>query len=95
MILYNVSVIIDDSSHADLYQWLIDTLRDNPFGAKLLKMLDSPHEGTTYCIQIVAGDDAIAVFQQELLVHLQDYIIKHHAGKAFVFDSRMEYMALG
>lgn len=95
MILYNVSLIIEDSDHDMLLDWLKSTLRQNRFEAKFLKMLDSPHDGSTYCIQIVAqNEDMINSFQLEVLQQLQEQIAIRHKDKAFIFDSRMQYLAL-
>ncbi|SFT11892.1 protein of unknown function [Sphingobacterium wenxiniae] len=95
MILYNVSVIVEDSAHTAIYEWLSYELKNNAFEAKLLKMLDSPHEGTTYCIQMtVENDEQIAHFQQKFIEKLQERIGTHHPEKAFIFDSRMQYIAL-
>lgn len=58
-------------------------------------MLESPHEGSTYCIQVVATDDTeILKFQEDVLVELQAYLTTSHAEKAFIFDSKMQYLAL-
>lgn len=95
MILYNVSIIVEDSSHDDLFAWLNKQLKTNSFGAKFLKMLDSPHEGTTYCIQVNVEDQTtLQAFQDELLPLLQHYIASHHAEKAFIFDSKMQYLSI-
>lgn len=95
MILYNISVIVEDSSHGQVLDWLKSHLRKSTYETTFLKMLESPHEGSTYCIQLVAADDtAILKFQQDILVELQTYLTTHHAEKAFIFDSKMEYLRL-
>ncbi len=95
MILYNVSIIIEDSNHDQLLDWLKGSLRENSYQAKFLKMIDSPHEGTTYCIQVVADtEEVINNFQQDILADLQAYIATSHQEKAFIFDSKMQYMSI-
>lgn len=95
MILYNISVIIEDSAHQDLFNWLKNTLREIDFEAKFLKMLDSPHEGSTYCIQVTAIDEStIQRFQEDVVQKIQAYIGSNHAEKAFIFDSKMQYLDL-
>jgi len=95
MILYNISIMVEDRSHDAVYGWLTNEFRQDTFGARFLKMLDSPHEGTTYCVQLMAEDERdITSFQEGFVRQLQDYIAQEHAGSAFVFDSKMAYIAL-
>jgi len=64
-----------------------------PAQAKFLKLLDSPHEGHTYCVQLVFENPSeIPTFQQEKLVILQSHIATNHLEKAFLFDSTMKYI---
>lgn len=94
MFLYNVSIIVEDASHSQVFDWLSNIVKNQTLPIKLLKMLDSPHEGTTYCIQLTTADDAIIdAFQQSILLELQAYIGQHHREKAFIFDSKMEFIA--
>jgi len=95
MILYNISIIVDDSSHDAVLGWLKAHLRKSTYETKFLKMLDSPHEGSTYCIQVIMADDsAILKFQEDVLMELQTYLTTSHAEKAFIFDSKMQYLSL-
>jgi len=64
-----------------------------PAQAKFLKLLDSPHEGHTYCVQLVFENPSeIPTFQQEKLVILQSHIATNYLEKAFLFDSTMKYI---
>ena len=95
MILYNISLIVEDSSHDELFTWIKKHLQNISHDVKFLKMLDSPHEGTTYCIQFAAeNQEALGAFQDDVLTDLQYYIAKNHTEKAFIFDSKMEYLSL-
>ncbi|KGE15638.1 DUF4286 family protein [Sphingobacterium deserti] len=95
MILYNISIIIEDSSHDDLFLWMKSHLKTLSIETSLLKMLDSPHEGTTYCIQIRASDHStLEEYQAAILPALSEYIASTHHEKAFLFDSKMEYLSL-
>src|SRR5690606_25406526 len=95
MILYNISIIIEDSSHDQVVNWLKSYLRTSSYETTFLKMLDSPHEGTTYCVQLLATDDtAILKFQEDVVAELQTYLATHHTEKAFIFDSKMQYLSL-
>jgi len=95
MILYNISIIIEDGAHHDLFSWLKNMLREISYETKFLKMLDSPHEGSTYCIQMTAADEeTIQNFQTDVLQTIQAYIGNNHNEKAFIFDSKMQYLDL-
>lgn len=93
MILYNISIIVDDDSHDEMLAWVKQLLHETPHDVHFLKMLDNPHEGTTYCIQVKGEDDRkIIKIQQDITQAVQNYIGTHHHGKAFIFDSKMEYL---
>ncbi|MFD1768215.1 DUF4286 family protein [Sphingobacterium suaedae] len=95
MILYNISIIVEDSNHDQLYTWLRKKLQESTYDVQLLKMLESPHEGTTYCVQYVAADEQqLASFQQEIVPMLHLYITANHSEKAFLFESKMQYLIL-
>jgi hypothetical protein len=94
MYLYNISIIVDNDRHEILIKWLKDNwLNTLPAQAKFLKLLDSPHEGHTYCVQLIFENPSeIPTFQQEKLVILQSHIATNHLEKAFLFDSTMKYI---
>ena len=95
MILYNISIIVEDSSHEQVFSWVKSQLREIAYDTTLLKMLDSPHEGTTYCVQLQAADEtAIVRFQEDVVGKLQSYLTTQHAEKAFIFESKMEYLSI-
>ena len=60
MILYNVTVIIDESVNREWLQWVREqhipdvTIAGMFKSVRLLKVVDSPNEGITYCVQYVA-----------------------------------------
>jgi len=87
MILYNISIIIEDGAHHDLFSWLKNMLREISYETK--------HEGSTYCIQMTAADEeTIQNFQTDVLQTIQAYIGNNHNEKAFIFDSKMQYLDL-
>ncbi|WP_159637475.1 DUF4286 family protein [Sphingobacterium composti Ten et al. 2007 non Yoo et al. 2007] len=94
MYLYNISIIVDNDRHEILIQWVKENwLNTLPNQAKFLKLLDSPHEGQTYCVQLVFEHPSdIPTFQKEKLAMLQGYIAENHLEKAFLFDSTMKYL---
>ena len=97
MYLYNVSIIVEETQHDELIKWVknewIPSLQQAD--VKFLKMIDSPHEGHTYCIQLVFDEkELVKEFQEKHLLTLQYQIGNKHAEKAFIFDSTMQYLSL-
>ena len=94
MYLYNISLIAENNHHEALINWVRNNwLNTLPNDAKLLKMLDSPHEGHTYCVQLIFENPSeIPNFQQNQLLSLQEYIGQNHFEKVFIFDSTMKYI---
>ena len=94
MYLYNISIIVENERHEAVVQWVKENwLKTLPLETKFLKMMDSPHEGQTYCVQLVFEYPSdIPRFQQEKLILLQEYISSNHPEKAFLFDSTMKYI---
>lgn len=60
MILYNVTAILDEEIHEDWFTWMkeqhIPEVMDTGcfISSRMLKVLDSPNEGVTYCMQYIA-----------------------------------------
>lgn len=94
MYLYNISIIVEDNSHDALIDWVKNEWINNlPLESKFLKMLNNPHEGHTYCVQIIVStEQQVIEMQSREVALLQSYIGSHHAEKAFIFDSVMQYL---
>lgn len=94
MYLYNISIIIEESQHQVVLNWLKNEwLPQLTNETKFLKMINSPHEGHTYCIQFTgSSQDEISSFQENKLIILQEYLAVNHHEKAFIFDSIMQYL---
>ena len=94
MYLYNISIIIEENHHDLLTSWLKkEWLPSLSREAKFLKMINTPHEGHTYCVQLIVDNEAeIDQFQQTDLTSLQDHIAINYKEKAFIFDSVMQYL---
>jgi len=94
MYLYNVSVIVEESESQLVRALLIshlETARDKGLAVRLLELLDSPHEGVTYSLQLEAPDsEVVTAFQSDHLAALQAKTNQHHEGKVFYFDSLMK-----
>lgn len=95
MYLYNVSIIIEDSIHQEIVEWTQDLVNEySEDKISLLKMLHSPHEGQTYCLQVVvSSEEEIERIKEQIIQKLQNYIAEHHMEKAFLFDSIMQYIS--
>lgn len=94
MFLYNVSVIAEEAIHQEIVVWIQDNiLQSQKFEVHFLQMLQSPHEGMTYCIQVVLpSEQHIADFQQVHLLPLQELVAETYQNKVFLFDSTMKYL---
>lgn len=94
MYLYNISIIIEESQHNELLSWIQQSwLPSLSKEIKLLKMVNTPHEGHTYCVQMVIEEEhQIHEFQSINIPTLQQHITLHHHEKAFIFDSVMQYL---
>lgn len=94
MFLYNVSVIAEEAIHQEIVVWIQDNiLQSKKFEVHFLQMLQSPHEGMTYCIQVVLpSEEHIADFQQVHLLPLQELVAETYQNKVFLFDSTMKYL---
>ncbi|QQT24369.1 DUF4286 family protein [Sphingobacterium spiritivorum] len=94
MYLYNISIITEDSVHAEIMDWVkAGILSQNEYPTKFLALLNSPHEGQTHCIQLVVeSEQDIESFNAKYLAPFQEFIATSYHGKAFIFDSVMKYL---
>lgn len=97
MYLYNVTIIAEDDVSRAVKQYLHTELFSAPDAGpalSLLELLDSPHEGTTLCVQLrcTARED-IAAFQTDRLSAVQAGLAGQYPGKVVFFDSIMKYLS--
>lgn len=101
MILYNITVIADSDIKDEFREWTIHVFL--PTLAKvelfksvsLLKVTDSPNEGETFCIQIIANSNKeISLFQQNQLILLHEKSKDVWLNKIYLFESKMDYLAI-
>lgn len=99
MFLYNITIITESDSAPEVssrirnFMGQIDPATEIS-RIKFLKMLDSPHEGATYSLQLEVGDQSqIQRFQQIHLQGLQASLEQKFPGKVLYFESVMEYIA--
>ena len=99
MILYNVTVILEEEIHKDWLNWMQtshipDVMATNSFiSNRLLKVLDSPNEGVTYCIQYIAESmNNYQEYQQKFAVKLQADVPKQFISKLVSFRTVMQFV---
>jgi len=95
MYLYNVTVIVADSVRETVLARIestLATLQDHTH-LSLLELMDSPHEGTTYCMQLQTDDlDRITAFRDRDLAAFQLALNSDFPEQVFFFDSTMKYL---
>jgi len=101
MILYNITVIVDKDIEIEFKEWahrvfLPELAKTDLFKSQaLLKIIDSPNEGETFCLQMHASDEEkIGTFQQNQLILLHNQSAEVWANKIYTFESRMQYIAV-
>jgi hypothetical protein len=99
MLLYNVTIIIEDDSAAEWLKWMHEThipavMETGKFVSnRLLKVLDSPNEGTTYCIQYVAENmETYEEYQRNDAPALQAELQAKFANRHVAFRTLMEFV---
>lgn len=100
MLLYNVTIIIEDSAANEWLQWMQEThipevMATGKFVSnRLLKVLDSPNEGVTYCIQYVAENiTEYNDYQENFALTLQADLQVKFENKFVAFRTLMEFIA--
>ncbi|CAM4254217.1 protein of unknown function [Pedobacter westerhofensis] len=100
MLLYNVTIIIEDASADAWLQWMQeehipDVMATGMFvSSRLLKVVDSPNEGLTYCAQYVAQSMAeYETYQSQFEPALQEDLNTRFRDKFVSFRTLMEYVA--
>ena len=100
MLLYNVTIIIEDSAVEEWLQFMNEShipevMATGKFVSnRLLKILDSPNEGVTFCSQYVV-ENLIDYedYQQNFAPELQADLQQKFENKFVAFRSLMEFIA--
>jgi hypothetical protein len=99
MILYNVTVILDESAEQDWVKWMNEVhvpevMATNCFvSSRMLKVLDSPNEGVTYCMQYIAENtETYERYKTEFAPALQADALKKFENKFVAFRTLMEFV---
>lgn len=99
MILYNVTIILEADAEQEWLKWMKEehvpeVMATNCFVSnRMLKVLDSPNEGVTYCMQYVAeSKGAYEQYQSNFAPALQAAALQRFENKFVAFRSLMEYI---
>lgn len=100
MLLYNVTLIIEDATADEWLQWMQEihipeVMATGKFVSnRLLKVLDSPNEGVTYCTQYVVETLAdYNDYQENYAPALQADLQSKFENKFVAFRTLMEFVA--
>ncbi|RLJ77302.1 DUF4286 family protein [Pedobacter alluvionis] len=100
MFLYNVTLILEDAAAEEWLQWMQDihipeVMATGLFVSnRLLKVVDSPNEGVTYCTQYVVETlDNYNKYQEEFAPALQAGLNEKFKNRFVAYRSLMEFVA--
>jgi len=100
MLLYNVTVIIEDESAAAWLLWMVEEqipkIMDTGMfvSNRLLRVLESPNEGVTFCTQYVAQNmEDYTNYRENFDPALQQALDIKFKDKYVSFRTIMEYIA--
>jgi len=101
MILYNITVIVNHDIEVEFQEWahriFLPILANSEIfkSQALLKVIDSPNEGETYSLQMIAAEaENIKQFQESHLALLHSKAQDVWANKIYLFESRMQYITV-
>lgn len=99
MVLYNVTVILEEAAEIEWLEWMqsvqipgimaTDTFVSN----RMLKVLDSPNEGVTYCIQFIAeSEDNFRKYQGSFEAGFNTAMAENFPNRFVSFNTLMEFV---
>ncbi|WP_316805896.1 DUF4286 family protein [Pedobacter agri] len=99
MFLYNVTLILDDSAAQEWLQWMQEihipeVLATGMFVSnRLLKVVDSPNEGVTYCAQYIAETlENYNEYQSTYAPALQEKLNEKFKNRFVAYRTLMEFV---
>jgi len=99
MFLYNVTLILDDAAAEEWLQWMQEihipeVLATGMFVSnRLLKVVDSPNEGVTYCVQYIAETlENYNEYQKTYAPVLQEKLNEKFKNRFVAYRTLMEYV---
>jgi len=100
MFLYNVTLILEDAAAEEWLQWMQDVHIPEVMATglfvsnRLLKVVDSPNEGVTYCAQYVVETlDNYNKYQEIFAPALQAELNERFKNRFVAYRSLMEFVA--
>ena len=99
MILYNVTIILEEQIQKDWLKWLknehLKQIMSTGYfiSYRVLKVLDSPNEGLAYCVKYIA--DSVEKYNEYMRTHpnqLQNNAPAEFLNKFVVFSTLMEFI---
>ncbi|TCD12602.1 DUF4286 family protein [Pedobacter frigidisoli] len=100
MLLYNVTLILDDTAAEEWLQWMQEThipevMATGMFVShRLLKVIDSPNEGVTYCAQYVAETmENYTEYQDVYAPNLQADLNERFKNRFVAYRTLMEFVS--
>ncbi|MBC7913761.1 MAG: DUF4286 family protein [Pyrinomonadaceae bacterium] len=99
MILYNITVILEETIETEWREWVTNAFIPNALSSnllvshRLLKVIDSPNEGVTYCMQFIA--DHLESYNQFMNNHAAALLSTHtqqFQNRAVFFSTVMEFI---
>ena len=99
MLLYNVTLIIEEAAAEEWLQWMTEihipeVMATEKFVSNsLLKVLDSPNEGVTYCAQyVLENEEDYKDYQDNFAPALQADLQAKFENRFVAFRTLMEFV---
>ncbi|WP_421941412.1 DUF4286 family protein [Pedobacter sp.] len=99
MLLYNVTLILEDSVAEEWLQWMQEVHIPQVMGTgmfvshRLLKVVDSPNEGVTYCAQYVVDNLSLYnEYQDKYAPELQAELNERYKNRFVAYRTLMEFV---
>ncbi len=99
MILYNITFIIDDTINSEWLEWMNEKLlpevanTDLFISQRMLRVLDSPNEGITYCLQFTTDNISnFHAFKQTYEPAIFKSLSTSFENKLVFFKTLMEFI---
>jgi len=99
MLLYNVTLILEDAAAAEWLKWMQEVHIPEVMATglfvsnRLLKVLDSPNEGVTYCAQyVLENQDQYNTYQSTYAPALQEKLNEKFKNRFVAYRTLMEFI---
>ncbi|WP_231490685.1 DUF4286 family protein [Pedobacter sp. Leaf170] len=99
MLLYNVTLILEETAAEEWFNWMTEihipaVMATGMFAShRLLKVVDSPNEGVTYCAQYVAdSQENYNEYQEKYAPALQEDLNAKFKNRFVAYRTLMEFV---